>query len=93
MVKLTGTSNNGCTGSINLPVSVFAIPQVSIAPTSISFCNGDTATINATASAGSGSILRYTWYKDAAPAPGFVGPTVAVTQSGTYELVVTNTNG
>lgn len=93
MVKLTGTSNNGCTGSINLPVSVFAIPQVSIAPTSLSFCNGDTATITATASAGSGSILRYTWYKDAAPAPGFVGPAVAVTQSGTYELVVTNTNG
>lgn len=52
-VQLVGITNNGCRDSVQHPVTVFAIPQVSlstIGPSNI--CIGDTGKIQVTASGG-----------------------------------------
>lgn len=80
------TSANGCSGSSSSPLTVTVNPNPSaiISPAGvITLCQGD-STILTAASAG---IASYLWSN------GETTQTILVSDSGTYSLVVTDTNG
>ena len=83
------TDANGCTSAYSntLSITEFASPSVTIAtvPGAV-ICTGDTATLTANASGGSGGFT-YSW------STGDTSQAISVTTSGTYTVTVTDSNG
>ncbi|HXH18725.1 MAG TPA: HYR domain-containing protein, partial [Chitinophagales bacterium] len=95
-IDVVATSSSGCSRSSNfVTLVVNANPTTSITCSNcISgniFCFGPgyTATLNANASAGCGSILSYQWYFNGSPVPGG-GAQYIASSPGNYQVVVTN---
>ena len=83
------TDANGCTSAYSntLSIAEFASPSVTIATVpGTTICTGDTATLTANASGGSGSF-SYLWSTTATT------QAISVTTSGTYTVEVTDGNG
>ena len=78
--------SNGCFGSstISVPVTVSSNPSVTISPSGVtSFCNGDSAFLMTT----SVGISTYSWTN------GETTQNILVSDSGSYSVTVTDTNG
>lgn len=77
---VTVTDNGNCTALSNfLPLNVFPQPPVSVS------VNGDTLkSVNA---------VSYQWFLNGNPIPGATSSTYIATQSGSYQVQVTNENG
>jgi len=95
-IDVVATSSSGCSRSSNfVTLVVNANPTTSITCSNcISgniFCFGPgyTATLNANASPGCGSILSYQWYLNGSPVAGGGAQFIASTP-GNYQVVVTN---
>ncbi|HEY1017929.1 MAG TPA: HYR domain-containing protein, partial [Sediminibacterium sp.] len=90
-VKVTNAS--GCeTTSAATVVTVQSLPTVTIAAAGgTSVCPGNTVTLNATTTAGTGSISNYQWYKDGTIINGANGSTYAAPVTGVYSVTVFNT--
>ena len=87
--KATVTDANGCTSALSngIDLEEFALPSVTIATVpGATICTGDTATLTANASGGSGSFT-YSWNTSATT------QAISVTTSGTYTVTVTDSNG
>ena len=84
------TDANGCTSTYSntLSIAEFASPSVTIAtvPGAV-ICTGDTATLTANPTGGSGSGYTYLWSTSATT------QAISVTTSGTYTVTVTDSNG
>ncbi len=80
------------------PASNFIIQQLQIRPTatissSIITCSSGSATLDAGASAGSGTITSIQWQLGGTNINGATGSTYFTTTNGNYTVVVTNSNG
>lgn len=88
-VSVTVTNSNGCTSSRGSIVTVNSNPILSLTgPTQT--CPGQAITLNANATAGTGSIVSYGWNNGGGNASS---ATVAPTVNTTYEVTVTNSVG
>ncbi len=87
---ITVTNSNGCTATASVSVTVNAKPTVAptVAPSTI--CNGQSTTLAANATAGSGSISTYAW--STGLAGNVSGGNVSPTTNTTYTVTVTNSN-
>jgi hypothetical protein len=84
------TDANGCTSDYSnvLAIAQFASPSVTIATVpGTTICTGDTATLTANPTGGSGSGYTYLWSTSATT------QAISVTTSGTYTVTVTDSNG
>ncbi len=81
-------TENGCTGVSNtVVVQVSNKPNAVIIPAGpTSLCDGETVILDAN----SGTGLTYQWYKDAAVIVGATIPSYAVTQAGSYTVLVSH---
>lgn len=68
---------NGCTRQQNVTVTIRALPTVTISPSSLSLCSGQSATLSATPSVGGGT---YAW------STGSNAQTITVSAAGTYTV-------
>ena len=85
----TVTDSNGCTSLISnvLDIEQFDSPSVTIATVpGTTICTGDTATLTANATGGTGAIT-YSW------STGAITQAIDITASGTYIVTVTDANG
>ena len=85
----TVTDSNGCTSLISnvLDIEQFDSPSVTIATVpGTTICTGDTATLTANATGGTGTIT-YSW------STGATTQAISVTTSATYTVTVTDANG
>ena len=80
-----------CSVSDDVNVYIEPRPVVSL-PNDITSCDGNTENITATVSNLSGNET-YQWQKDGIDIAGATNPTLDVTESGTYTVIVTNTIG
>ncbi len=86
---VTVTFGVGCTATAQTNVMVNATPTVAPAATPVAICNGQSTTLSANATPGSGSISTYTWSSSLGNvASGLVSP---ITNS-IYTVTVTNSN-
>ena len=85
---LTGTSG-GCSSSSSVIVTVNANPTTAASLSANPICSGNSTTLNANATAGSGTITNYSW------SSGITGNNASgsVSTSGQYTVTVTNSNG
>lgn len=87
--KATVTDANGCTSALSngIDLEEFDSPSVTIAtvPGAV-ICTGDTATLTANPTGGSGGFT-YSW------STGDTSQAISVTTSGTYTVTVTDSNG
>ena len=95
-ISVAMTSSNLC-ASPN-PATAYVIQTLKTKPTtSISLssltCGSNSATLDAGASAGSGTITAYQWYLGAVSQSGGTQSTFYVTSAGNYTVQVTNSNG
>lgn len=88
--ELTVTDSYNCLTNASLVVDVNARPVVNPTSSSATVCNGSSVSINANATAGSGTITSYAWNSGIAgnTASGSVTPAA----STTYIVTVTNSN-
>jgi PKD repeat protein len=87
------TNSFGCTATSSaVSVTVVAAPVVSITGAS-SVCVGDSTTLTASATAGSGNITGYQWQESSVDISGETDSTYVATTSGMYTVIVTNSNG
>lgn len=78
--KVTVTDNGGCTAVSNsITQNVHPVPSVGIT------VKGDTLT--------SSTALNYQWYRNGSPIPGATSQQYIVTQSGYYQVQITDGNG
>ncbi len=86
---ITVTNSNSCSVTGNVSVTVNARPTVAPTANPTAICNGGSTTLNANASAGSGSISSYVWSSGLGNvANGTVSPALTTT----YTVTVTNSN-
>ncbi|MFN8288226.1 MAG: PKD domain-containing protein [Chitinophagales bacterium] len=88
--NVTVTNSNSCTASSSTAVSVNAVPVVAPSASPSTICNGSSTTLNANATAGSGSITTYAW--SSGIAGNAASGTVSPTGTTTYDVTVTNSN-
>ncbi|NSW45488.1 MAG: PKD domain-containing protein [Bacteroidales bacterium] len=92
------TDANGCTGTDNVQITVYARPNINMQPgTNLTVCPGDTLFLNANPTPGSGAIIGHLWsgqttYLSATNIPN---PYFVTNNAGTYNLTyrVTDENG
>ena len=87
--KATVTDANGCISALSngIDLEEFASPSVTIATVpGTTICTGDTATLTANVTGGTGTI-SYLWSTSA------TSQAISVTTSGTYTVTVTDGNG
>ncbi len=103
------TNSNGCSTASNVSgaITINALPSITVQPSTAtqSLCLNSTPTaLSVTASAGSGSISGYQWYKNAAASnsggtliagatASSYSPSTAATGTLYYYCIVTNSNG
>ncbi len=83
---VTGSSGVGCTANATALVTVNPLPTVSVSPTSVLFCPGNSVTLNAI------GAINYLW----SPAIGLsssTGSSVTASDSATTNYSVTGTDG
>lgn len=93
-VTLTCTSNNGCTTSLTIPVTVSALPTANFTASTV--CQGQPTTLTDISTPGSGAISTWQWdFGDGSPVSPTQNPTYTYGNDTTYtvSLVVTNTAG
>ncbi|MBL7923793.1 MAG: PKD domain-containing protein [Bacteroidia bacterium] len=94
-VQLTGTSNRGCTASIQNEVTIHPRPQAAFSVPA--FCPGESAYFNDQSTLSSGNIVDWIWnFGDASPRVfGDPSPVHSYPGAGTYttELVVMSSEG
>ncbi len=88
-LSVTGATGNDLETKSNY-ITVYAKPTVSIAGNA-NLCLGSSTLLTANASAGSGSISSYQWYRNGVPT-GSNSSTLSATLAGTYTVLVTNSN-
>lgn len=90
--KVVVTSSNGCSKtSAGVAVTVNALPTATITTTGpTTFCSGTNAL---TLTANSGTGFTYQWKKGSANLSGATNISYNPTSTGTYKVVVTNSNG
>ena len=89
--KATVTDANGCTSALSngIDLEEFASPSVTISTVpGTTICTGDTATLTANVTGGTGTIT-YSWNTS----PVQTNPAIDVTANGTYTVTVTDGNG
>lgn len=85
------TNSDGCTASSNsLNVTVNSLPVVNITTSSANFCPGVTSI---TLTANSFGVSTYQWLLNGALISGATNQTYAASNSGQYQVVITNSNG
>lgn len=72
--------------SDNVTVRVVPIPSASILPSATQMCPGDTIRLQAN----TGSGYTYNWLKDGSSIPGAFSSVLAITDGGTYAVIVSN---
>ena len=87
---VTVTSSTGCSASTTVAVTLSSGIAITTQPAAASFCQGTTATLSVVAS---GSGLTYQWRKGGVDIVGQTAatlsiPTVALTDSGSYDVVI-----
>jgi gliding motility-associated-like protein len=87
---VTVTNSNSCTATGTVSVTVNANPTVTPSAVPPAICNGQSTTLAANATAGSGSISTYTW--SSGLAANSSGGSVSPTTNTTYTVTVTNSN-
>ncbi|MFN5544893.1 MAG: tandem-95 repeat protein [Bacteroidota bacterium] len=89
--KVVVTNTNGCVdSSAAVSVTVNALPTATAtAATATTFCQGDSVVINAN----TGTGLTYQWRNAGINIPLATSSNFKATASGSYRVVVTNTNG
>jgi subtilisin family serine protease/PKD repeat protein len=90
ILTVTGASGNDVETKTNY-ITVNAIPTVNITGNA-SLCLGTTNTLTANASAGSGSITNYQWFRNGAPTGGNIA-SLNANLAGNYTVEVSNSNG
>lgn len=87
-------TNAGCSATAITAVAVNIKPVATVSTSGTSFCAGTSLTLSGTSStAGSGTITGYQWQMGGSPISGATSSTYAATAAGTYNLIVTNSNG
>ena len=88
--SVTLTDANGCQATASGTITVLQGPTVTIDPAPASFCAGNSVTLTAVATGGSGGYT-YQW-TDPAGNPSF-SSTVNASTAGTYSVTVSDSNG
>ncbi len=83
-------SDGTCSSKASQVVSINAVPVVSPSASPATICNGASTTLNANATAGSGTITTYAW--SAGIAGNNASGTVSPSGNTTYTVTVTNSN-
>ncbi|MDP1744716.1 MAG: PKD domain-containing protein, partial [Bacteroidota bacterium] len=68
------TDSNGCASPPTI-TTVFVNPQIAVTATDVSICNGDSVSINATATGGNGGPYTYSWNNGSSTQSQTVYPT------------------
>ena len=90
---ITATNSNNCVATATQTIIVNALPTVTLAASgSTTTCPGSSVVLNAAASAGSGTISTYVWYKNDVLINGATTSSYAAASSGSYTVLVTNSN-
>ena len=84
--KVEVTGQGGCSSTAQTSATLLPKPTVELGDTQAK-CEGETVTLNA----GTGGAI-YQWFRDGTLLPTAVSPTLQVTQSGIYRVVVTAAN-
>ncbi|SKA19059.1 PKD domain-containing protein [Sediminibacterium ginsengisoli] len=93
-ITVKGTDINGCSSTATKKITVYALPAVTInGGGTLPFCAGDMITLDATTSAGSGTIQGYRWLYGKQYIAGAVTPAYTTNQPGLYNLELTNSFG
>lgn len=87
---VTGTDVNGCTGNASVSIVVNPLPDASFTSSSPSFCPGVTS-MNLVAV--NSNYANYDWYLNGNPLQLNGPSTITITNTGNYELWVTDNNG
>lgn len=93
-VTLTCTSNNGCTGTLTIPVVVNSLPTANFSSTVV--CQGVPSVFTDLSLAGAGNITNWNWdFGDGSPSSSTQSPSHTYSNDSTYNvtLIVTNTAG
>jgi gliding motility-associated-like protein len=94
----TVTDDNGCVGSTDITVTVFANPTASILPAPAAVCAGDDLQLNGNPTGGSGTYATHAWTNTGAASlddASVVDPLFSNAAAGPYDLTytVTDDNG
>jgi hypothetical protein len=90
---VTVTGSGGCTNtSAIFTITVNAAPTVSITGINYS-CSGNSQTLSANATAGSGTITGYQWQLNNVDITGETNSTYSASSAGSYTVIVYNSNG
>ncbi len=73
--------------------AVAADPVIIDNPESVEILDGEVANLDVIAESTDGGEISYQWYKDGVAIEGAIAPDLAVSEAGTYYVVVTNTLG
>jgi hypothetical protein len=85
------TTANGCSAT-SAPIAVNVLPApvaVAIPAGAVTVCQGNCVTINAN----TGSGLTYQWYVNSTPINAATAATYVACSSGSYQVLITNSNG
>ena len=82
---IAGTCTTKASNSVN--VTVNPVPSGAIAPSTVTICGGNSATLNATGG------ISYQWYRNGNLLTGQTNATLSVNQAGTYTVDVINSFG
>ncbi|MFL5754462.1 MAG: S8 family serine peptidase [Bacteroidia bacterium] len=87
-------TNAGCSATATTAVVVNVKPVSTVTVSATSFCAGSGVTLNGSSSSpGSGTISSYQWQLGGSNISGATSSTYSATAAGTYNLIVTNSNG
>ncbi|MBC7921038.1 MAG: PKD domain-containing protein, partial [Ferruginibacter sp.] len=86
-VYVLTVTNNGCSTSAPITVNVLPRPFADFSNTPNTFCEGASLVLDAT-NPPAGAPATYEWRLNGAPIAGQTGPTLRVTEPGTYAVTV-----
>jgi PA14 domain/Domain of unknown function (DUF5011)/Bacterial Ig domain/Secretion system C-terminal sorting domain len=82
------------TATATVTINVNATPTATIAAAgSTTACPGSAVTLNATGNTNGGTLQQYQWMKNNSPVPGANAASYPATSTGSYSVMISNTNG